>query len=570
MKGALALPLLAFGSLAFAQPVLLDHAVKAGGLYCFPVSGREGEYRYLPAQLRLGTNGSGGPEFSFLRYVQNVKRGGEEAITEGEGGGILHFLMQMDTPNDMLMRAQGELAGKTGKPAKLMGPLVFKAGRYNVISSFKDKNGVQRAFMSGNAPIFEGQKVAISMGLDKLDSQILSQSFQTATPDISVAFELEFEGLTDAYEAELTVDWTEVQKDEHSHSSTGMIFFKVEVDKIVQSLERKSAIKLVTKGEHKPSEEMLAAMYDRVTSMVFSPVQFPPETPAAEAKQEGGLLGSLGPGSGAMFNPLKFNVSSGYRMRTLQVTGKSTVSMNHMATAVRGAMLTANIGDIYKKYGTDQAYFRTVNLADPVYSQREVTVMLDGSILNDFDRYINNVTVSVRKRHQDGNTTLQEFVVTKDEFVKSANRFQMVYGVQGDTDRDKWLDYEYKCKWSFKDGGEFEQGWKQTSVASVSIQPPYELHEVRIDADNEKLKGANVRYALVKLEFDYFGKNRRMQLPYKTGVTQPSTVVLVQPRGTYDYNLEIEWFLQDGKRLLKPAAKSDSGIILVDELPTAN
>ncbi len=562
-------------SQVIAQPILLDRAIRAGGLWCFPISGREDEYRYIPVKLRLGTNERGGPEFSFLRYVQNVKRtGGDEGgIGEGEGGGILHFLMQMDTPNDLVMRAQGEIAGKVGRPVKLMGPIAFKSGKYFVVSSFKDKGGVQRAFMSGNAPVFEGQKIAISMGLDKLDSQILHQSFQTTTPDVSVVFELEFEGLTDAYEADLTVNWSEVQKDERVKAGFSMIFFSTEVEKITQSLEKKSAIKLVTKGGHKPSEEMFAAMYEKLTSMMFSPVQFPPDTPVVEKKQQDGLLGLISGlvdiHSQAHYNPMKINANFGYKLRTLKVTGSSTVSMNHMSSVTRSSMIAANLGDLYKKYGADPAYFRVVNLADPVYSQREVTVMLDGSILPDFDRYINNVSVALRKRHEDGNVTMQEFVIGKKEFEKAANRFSMTYGNRGDADRDKWMQFEYKVKWSFKDGGEFEQDWRKTEVASVSVQPPYELHEVRIDADNERLKQAKVRYALVKLEFDYFGKPRRMQLPYKVGETQPSTVVLIQPRGTYDYKLEIEWFLEDGKRLVRPAARSDSGIILVDEMPAS-
>ena len=61
---------------ASAQQISIDRGVRAAGLWCFPLANNPNEYLYLPAGAQLGTNRSGGPEFSYLRYVENVKGAG--------------------------------------------------------------------------------------------------------------------------------------------------------------------------------------------------------------------------------------------------------------------------------------------------------------------------------------------------------------------------------------------------------------------------------------------------------------------------------------------------------------
>lgn len=567
--------LLSLTASGFAQMIIVDEGTRAAGLWCFPVAGRPGEFRHLPAGLKLSTGPNGKPEFSYLRYVENKKSAdaASETITQADGGGILHFLIQMDTSDQMKQRAESELSVKLGSPAKLVGPVALSRCRYHVVSSFANQNGVPRLFMSGQAPIFEGQKVAVSLGLDKRESQILMASFQTDTPDVSVIFEAEFDGLTKAFEADATVDWNLVNRSERIRTSGDSIFAKFEVDKLMLDLKRTGAIKVVTRGSSVAGEALTYSMADRMSALMFRREELPPEKEETK-KTESGILGFLKGASdlyrSVTYNPLDISLTHSYRLRQIQSTGFTTFSLSSQTSVTRGAMLAYNLGDIFKRYGSDAGIFRLANLSDPAYDQREVVATIDLANATDFQQYVNSVAVTLRKRHENGATTLKEFVIDSSSFASAKNRFAMLYGVNGDKDREKWMEYDYRVMWSFKDGGKYSENWKNSSAASVNLTAPFQPKTVVIDADPERLKSAKVRYALVKIEYDQFGQKKRLQLPYRTGSSASSSLVLIQPKNTAYYDLSIEWVFEDGSKRIQPFAKTDSSIILVDIFPTGD
>ncbi|MGD8497237.1 MAG: hypothetical protein PVF05_13780, partial [Gemmatimonadales bacterium] len=68
--------LLALPGMLRGQQVLLDAPVTAGDLTLYPTLGPDMEpgsdYYYVPNQAHLARDERGRPEFSFLRYVENV------------------------------------------------------------------------------------------------------------------------------------------------------------------------------------------------------------------------------------------------------------------------------------------------------------------------------------------------------------------------------------------------------------------------------------------------------------------------------------------------------------------
>ena len=56
---------------ARAQQVFIERGVRAGPLWCFPLSSDSLTYVYLPATVRLANDEAGRPQFSFVRYVIN-------------------------------------------------------------------------------------------------------------------------------------------------------------------------------------------------------------------------------------------------------------------------------------------------------------------------------------------------------------------------------------------------------------------------------------------------------------------------------------------------------------------
>src|SRR5260370_9637512 len=107
--------------------ILLDKPVKAGDLTLFPDLNDQTIYYYVSDKPRLATDANGNPQFSFLRYVQNVRSGADQPeISQSEGGGMIHALVSLSVTQDQLRDAQREL--QRLKPgAVIQGPVVYKS-----------------------------------------------------------------------------------------------------------------------------------------------------------------------------------------------------------------------------------------------------------------------------------------------------------------------------------------------------------------------------------------------------------------------------------------------------------
>jgi hypothetical protein len=188
---------------ALAQRVELGQGTRAEGLWTFPIVGKPDHWVYIPAEARIAQDSNGRPEFSFLRFsrVDSKAEAEDTSITEANGGAILTFLIEYHTPANLIARAQADLRQELGNEnIEIRGPIVFQSGRYTLVSSILNDKGVTEdiTLMTGAAPVLEGNKLALSFELDKNRAALLMESFQMATPDISLVFDLEFSGLTDA------------------------------------------------------------------------------------------------------------------------------------------------------------------------------------------------------------------------------------------------------------------------------------------------------------------------------------------------------------------------------------
>src|SRR3954451_25160862 len=96
--------LLAIASQAFAQEVLLDEVVRAGELTLFRSYKDANTYYYVSNKARLAATADGQPEFSFLKFATNIKPTTGDP-TQAEGGGIVHFLVELGVTPEMLQEA---------------------------------------------------------------------------------------------------------------------------------------------------------------------------------------------------------------------------------------------------------------------------------------------------------------------------------------------------------------------------------------------------------------------------------------------------------------------------------
>lgn len=272
--GTAVLLALAGAAPGLAQQILLDRPVRVGELIAFPDLNDESRYYYVVDKPKLANSDSGQPQFSFLRYVENVRSGaGEAEIREGEGGGILHALVSLQVTEEQRRDAQRDLR-RLDSDAELVGPIVFKSGRFGLVSSFTDPEGnlTRQVVGLGNAPLLDGEKAAVSMQLTKLGSKILWESFQTPTPDISFTFEMEMEGFRSPKRALIEADFDQVYEHEAFGAGVATQYLAAEIKAAFDDLRRQGAIKLTQIGEDKGLEALITTAYNKVADMMFQPL----------------------------------------------------------------------------------------------------------------------------------------------------------------------------------------------------------------------------------------------------------------------------------------------------------
>ena len=71
---------------------------------------------------------------------------------------------------------------------------------------------------------------------------LLLESFKMATPDVSIVFDMTFAGLTEAYQAHLTVDWSEVRESEAFSAGASIYFVSADVEKVFDDLRRELSL----------------------------------------------------------------------------------------------------------------------------------------------------------------------------------------------------------------------------------------------------------------------------------------------------------------------------------------
>lgn len=556
---------------SIAQQILIDKGIYTEGLWCFPLYADSLSYVYLPAQGRLALDERGGPRFSYLRYIINKPsdNNNSRSITEADGGGILHFLVHYDTPEKVVNSAEESLRKMLKKQEiNLKGPIIFEKGSFVLVSSILNPdNGKEekKLIAKGDAPVLENSSIALSFSLSPIQSKLLLESFRMKTPDISLVFDLAFSGLTDSYDAELEIDWSRIKNSKAYKAGGSVYFIGADVESTFDKMREESAIKLKTNGNHEAMEGLLNTVYSKLLSLMFTPTQ------EDKVESQGGLGSSLENllepnGLLGSRRTTGFGLNLTYKYKDIQSSGMSRLFFKGRSTVLRHHYVAFNIGNIFGQYGNDKNYFNDVPLWDPTFQQREIFVGIDGDLENEFKKMLNSVTVTMSKKHESGNTTLENLLINKDTFKTFAKPLSMVYGNQSDTNRIVWMDYQYKSIWQFQGGINYEVPTQTSSAAMINLYTPFHRKTILLDGDLEALKNEGVRAVSIKVFYNFFGKLKEHRITVRPGENiSEKTFEITLPNDIEEVDYELTWIKNDGSKHVKNG-KDKYGLIFLDEM----
>lgn len=607
---------------AYTQQILLDEPVKAGELTLFRDVRAVNTYYYISDKPRLATE-NGKPQFSFLRYVDNVRNPSEE-VREGEGGGIVHAVVSLSVTEEQLQQARQALR-RINPDGTIKGPVIFKGGTIALVSSFANANGelTKQVVGLGTAPILDGQHAAVSVQVTKKGAQILWESFQTPTPDMSVSFEMEVSGYLSPRQVLIEANFDQIY--EHTTFDAAVVtpVLAAEIKAAFDELVRAGAIKVTQIGEDENMEKMLEAAYSKLTKMMFDPVggTGTPDlnqltTPGLqgksmldratemlskarnEAQEENkrirfenkqeeedyqklkvlsdSLMKELGftPVTKEMLDkepepepevPVPgFAAAVSFQMKKTRQRGIFTIDLNKYTADNLTLRFDENFGDI-----NCASCFHQVNLDDPLYRQREIHAFLDGMNADDFGKYINFVNVIMRKTHESGDITYDELKIDRTKFNAEANAFKMLYGWKGDDDREQWQQYEFRTVWNFFGGYSSETEWNATDFGTIPLSPPFVRKVIDIEADPDILVEENVRFVEVKVHYRMgekeFTTEARLN-PLKEEFSKQLEIILPKEQSDYDY--EIYWHKRGADPVYSGRKSNTTSLLFVDDIAT--
>ncbi len=281
---------------SFAQKIYLDKYQTEAGLKLFESVDDPNVFYYLSDQIKIGKDDNGRPQVLFMKYVNNKSSEAlEEDIREGDGGGIFHTLLNFQVAPQQVRQAEQLLKRK--KPdANIKGPITYASGRVSLISAIAD-SGTDKVICMDNATTMEGHKIAVSFRLDKEAAQILWQTFQTPTPDISFAFEMEIEGFLSPRKGWVKGDFDQIYEAHEVGLAAKIpvygIMLGVDVGAAFDDLRKAGIIEVYQEGNDKDFDEFLKIAYKHLADMLFEPTNASLETLLQHTNQKESLFDKL-------------------------------------------------------------------------------------------------------------------------------------------------------------------------------------------------------------------------------------------------------------------------------------
>jgi tetratricopeptide (TPR) repeat protein len=244
------------------------------------------------------------------------------------------------------------------------------------------------------------------------------------------------------------------------------------------------------------------------------------------------------------------SVQVGYSFKRVKMSGNYQVDMRKRLREDRDIVMSGNIGGIYQKYGEDKRFFTVVSLDDPTFQERSVEVILDGQDASDFKNYINSVSVLFRKQRFSGAPMTGEVKFFDQQFSQGGNRLSFKYGRLNEASTE-WLDYEYKPKWSFYGGVEWEGDWTKTSDSVLTLTPPVRRRTLEISVDEDNIIKNNVKALALQIKHQIYGKDilKEVIINYDKGDPLQAVYTYMHEDGSLGYSYKVVWLLLDGREV---------------------
>ncbi len=244
------------------------------------------------------------------------------------------------------------------------------------------------------------------------------------------------------------------------------------------------------------------------------------------------------------------SVQLGYSFKRTKLSGKYEVDMRRRLREDREIVMSGNISGVFQKYGEDKRFFTVVSLDDPTFQERTIEVILDGQDAEDFKNYVNSVSVIFRKQRIAGPVMTGEVKFFEQQFAERGNRLSFKYGRVNEA-ATEWLNYEYKTKWNFYGGVEWESDWVKTQDSVLTLTPPVRRRTIEISLDEDNILQNKIKAVAIQVKHNIYGKDilKEVVINYDKGDPLTVNYTYLHEEGKPGYSYRTIWLTLDGKEV---------------------
>ncbi len=375
------------------------------GVSVFPDHADPLQFYYMPAMPHLTVLESNGEQ---IPQIQLIKYRGEAG-----NGGFLNFDVNLGIDEATLAKVATkirELARLDDAPRLAPVPVIDGSVRLLILG----KQSGDAATPTGTTPdapprfvtkidqaakptLYGDNQATFSVALDQYGVTVLEQALQGTMSPIGVVYTLDYLALRKAYQVRVDVDWDRVQKHMEEHFSVDVLFFSAEIDTVIDELVESRAIVIDVDTFIPESEEDSAILGRRdqaindvremITEAFFKPSINPLAPDTDTGDDVAGFFEKLHDAGRAPLRAFTYS-----KLDMTRIDRKSLdVTMNERSTVRRSIHPQAHLAGLLHIIDPAELhkYIIEVDLDDPWFERRNVTVISRGNFEEDAIRSIN-------------------------------------------------------------------------------------------------------------------------------------------------------------------------------------
>ena len=242
------------------------------GLTAFPDHADPLTYYYIYSIPEFVTDG-GVPAFFATAILPPVQTGTSNQRAEQVSRLQVSFDVLLAPSPALLTKLAEELEKRTGQAPKRLTPAPLHKGKAKLIVARPGANQPENDFFvwEGFPPSLMGtNRAAYALAAQGIEGQALAAALTVDDFAAVVAYELEFLGLSPAFQASMRVDWKQVYTRFRETDRSNFVFVSDEIDRTIESLRQTSAIQIeITELDPEAKSSAGRALFDELRKEVI-------------------------------------------------------------------------------------------------------------------------------------------------------------------------------------------------------------------------------------------------------------------------------------------------------------